>query len=445
MRTSNVRKKSQREKKGRKIIVAFRKTSFQLSLLIRTLLQSIFFCFSLYFACMVKKPLKIKSSFWTKFFWGLGIAVVSLMLAIWITGYTYIYKTLIYTYPDIDDINIFDTRIVNDSNPQAWPYSYNYNKAKISQELENAIVHYQTVAFLVIKDDSIAYERYSDGYEDQSFSNSFSVAKSIIGVLTGIAIGDGLFSLDDSVGKFIPEFKEGENGKLKIRHLLTMSSGVNWDESYSNLFSKTTEAYYGTNLRDLVTHLKVVEEPGKVFRYMSCNTVLLSLIISETSGMTISDFASKKLWKQINTTQPAYWSLDHFEGLEKAYCCFYSSARDFAKVGKLYMDTGRWKGRTIVPYDYVMQSISPNGCVDEKGKTIDYYGYQWWLTSVFDHKIFYARGIYGQYIICIPDERIIIVRLGKKRGEKTGDNQYTDMIAYTKGVLEVYGHHGPQK
>jgi CubicO group peptidase (beta-lactamase class C family) len=362
------------------------------------------------------------------------------MIAVWITGYSYVYKTLIFTYPDIDDINIFDTRLVNDSNPRPWPLSSSYNKTAISKALDSAIIKYETVAFLVVRDDSIVYERYLDGYKENSLSNSFSAAKSIVSILVGIAIGDGLISADDPVGKYIPEFSRGENSRLTLRHLLTMSSGLNWDESYSSLFSKTTEAYYGTQLRKLVTGLKVVEEPGKVFRYMSCNTVLLGIIITRASGMTLSDYATQNLWKPIHAEQPAYWSLDHFDGLEKAYCCFYSCARDFARVGKLYLDSGKCDGRPLVPYEYVLQSLTPNGCVDETGKTIDYYGFQWWLMNYEGHKIFYARGIYGQYIVVIPDERIIVVRLGKQRGEKTAGNHYTDMVAYTSGVLAAFGH-----
>ena len=220
-----------------------------------------------------------------------------------------------------------------------------------------------------------------------------------------------------------------------------MSSGLNWDESYNSLFSKTTEAYYGRDLKHLVTNLEVIEEPGNVFRYMSCNTVLLSLIISKTSGITISAYAEKYLWKIIGANQPAYWSLDHNNGLEKSYCCFYSTARDFAKIGKLYMDDGKWNGRIIVPPEFVRESISPNGCIDENGLPVDYYGYHWWLMNYENHKIFYARGIFGQYIIVIPDERIIIVRLGKLRGEKNKYNHYSDMIEYTNEVLKKFGSH----
>ena len=382
---------------------------------------------------------KHKSRFWVKFFWVLGITVACLVVAIWITDYTYIYKTLIYTYPDIDDLNIFNTRTVNDTNPEPWPVSARYNKFDLPEEVDSDLVKYETVEFLVVKNDSIAFERYWDHYKDNTFSNSFSMAKSIVSVLAGIAIRDGLFSLDDSVGKYLPEFSKGDNGKLKIRHLLTMTSGLDWDESYSDLFSKTTKAYYGTDLRKQVLSLNVVEEPGKIFRYMSCNTVILAMIIEETSGRTLSDYASRKLWKKIHATQPAYWSLDHSEGQEKAYCCFYSSARDFARIGKLYLDSGWWNGNQLVPKDYIKLCLTPSGSVDEYNRPVDYYGYHWWLMQLDGHSMFYARGIYGQYIIVIPDERIIIVRLGKKRGEKTEGNHYTDMISYTRGVLKTFG------
>ena len=206
----------------------------------------------------------------------------------------------------------------------------------------------------------------------------------------------------------------------------------------TNNGSSATSDKPGEKIRTLTADEIRTRIAGKTFQYMSCNTVLLSLIIERTSGLSISDYASQKLWKKINATQPAYWSLDHFEGLEKSYCCFYSSARDFAKIGKLYMDSGRWNGRQLVPVNYVKQSLTPNGCIDENGKTVDFYGYHWWLMKLEGHSIFYARGIYGQYIIAIPDERIIIVRLGKKRGEKTDGNHYTDMIEYTKEVLKTF-------
>lgn len=360
------------------------------------------------------------------------------MLGIWITGYTYIYKTLIYTYPNIDDIGLFDTRSIDDTTGVPWPNAASYNKDSLPIETIAALEENESVAFLVIKNDSVVHEQYWDHYSVNQLSNSFSMAKSIVSILAGIAIHEGYFSLDDSVGKFFPHFNKGMNAKLKVKNLLEMSSGLNWDEAYNSIFSKTTKAYYGTDLKDQVLSLNVIREPGTKFEYMSCNTVLISLIISKTTGMTISEFASRKLWKPILATDVAYWSLDHNEGLEKSYCCFYSCARDFARIGKLYMDSGAWNGNQLVPKDFVKYSLTPNHIPDETGNPTDYYGAHWWLMNYKGHEIFYARGIQGQYIISIPDERMIIVRLGNKRGNKDKDGHYDDMKKYLDGALKLY-------
>lgn len=383
----------------------------------------------------MNNPIK-RNHFWPRVLGVFLLVLVSTMIAIWITGYTFIYKTLIYTYPDIDDINLFDTRTVTDSAGVPWTLSSTYNKNKIPLATKSALESNESVAYLVIKNDSIVHEEYWDHASANTLDNSFSVAKSIVGILAGVAIDEGYFSLDDSVGKYLPEFSEGNNGKLKIKHLLQMSSGLNWDESYSSLFSKTTEAYYGENLSRQVLKLKVVKDPGSVFEYMSCNTVLISLIINKTTGKTISDFASEKLWIPIHATQPAYWSLDHTDGIEKSYCCFYSCARDFAKIGKLVLDSGKWDGKQIVSQEYIKTMLTPNMIADAFGAKTDYYGLQWWMTNYKGHQVYYARGILGQYVAVVPDEKIIMVRLGHKRGQKAG-NHYEDLFQYLDGALEI--------
>jgi CubicO group peptidase (beta-lactamase class C family) len=384
----------------------------------------------------MNNPVKKKRNLAPKIFFGFVILMISLMIAIWITGYTFVYKTLIYTYPDIDDINIFDTRTVNTENSVDWKTAPDYNKSKLPIDVLAKLEENQSTAYLIIKNDSIVHEEYWDRSKVNTLSNSFSVAKSIVSILVGIAADEGRLNIDDAVGKYLPEFSKGSNAKLHIRHLLQMSSGLDWDESYSSLFSKTTEAYYGSNLRSQVLKLKVIREPGTKFEYMSCNTVLLALIVSQVTGETISDYATEKLWKPIHATQPAYWSLDHNDGLEKSYCCFYSCARDFAKVGKLMLDSGNWEGKQIVSKSFVKEILTPNNILDDIGLKTNYYGMHWWMMTYENHPVFYARGILGQYIIMIPDEKLIIVRLGHKRGNKVGTH-YDDMEFYIKGALEI--------
>lgn len=377
-------------------------------------------------------------SIWTKLAWSILIVLFSIHIAIWITGYTYIYKTLIYTYPDIDDLDIFDSRVIESESTVKWPQGNDFNSIKLTPATRNMLEEKESVAFLVIKDDTLRYEEYWDKYNENSVSNSFSVAKSIVGILIGIASDEGLLNINDPVAKYLPQFSEGENAKLTIRHLLTMSSGLNWDESYSSLFSKTTEAYYGNNLRKIIRNLKVVEEPGKKFSYMSCNTLILGDILEKVSGMTLSDYMEKKLWQPIGAVHPAFWSMDKHDGIEKAYCCFYSTARDFARIGKLMLDSGSWNGNRVVSKEYVRESLTAIGIPDVDGKDVNYYAYQWWLLNHREHRIFYARGILGQYIVVIPDERLIMVRLGNQRGEKLPSNHYTDLMAYVDGVLDSF-------
>ncbi len=375
---------------------------------------------------------------WTKILGALLILFVSVNVAIQITGNSYIYKAVIYNYADIDDLDIFDTRVVENATPQPWATAPDYNKATLPKILLEELEKNQSVAFLVIKNDSIRHEQYWDHYDQNSFSNSFSVAKSIVSLLVGVAIDEGkIKSIDDPVGNYLPHFKEGQNSKLTIRHLLEMSAGLNWDESYSSLFSVTTKAYYGTNLQKLINGLNVVNEPGKKFDYMSGNTQMLALIVEKATGKTLSAYASEKIWKRIGAEHSAQWSLDHTNGDEKAYCCFYSDARDFARFGKLYLDSGMWNGQQLVSRNYVRESLTP-APLDFEGSEPNCYGYQWWLTEQKGHKIFYARGLSGQYIVCIPDQQIIFVRLGKKRGTPGADHRLSDLVVYIDEVLKMY-------
>jgi CubicO group peptidase (beta-lactamase class C family) len=297
--------------------------------------------------------------------------------------------------------------------------------------------HRQSLEFLIIKDDSLLYEQYWENYKPNSASNSFSMAKSITSILIGIAVDEGkIKSIDEPVGNYLEHFKSVKNEKLTIRHLLMMCSGLSWDESYSSLFSITTEAYYGNDLEALVKTLHVVEEPGKTFEYMSGNTLLLGMIVEKATEMKLSDYAGEKLWKPLGASLQAQWSLDHADGTEKAYCCFYSNARDFARLGQLFLNKGKWNDKQIVSESWVEQSIAPIMVKDKSGKVCDWYGFQWWLMKRKGRNVFYARGLYGQYILVVPDERLVIVRLGKSQGDKV-NGKYHDMIDYTDGVLDM--------
>jgi CubicO group peptidase (beta-lactamase class C family) len=332
-----------------------------------------------------------------------------------LTGRTYLFKAIWYNFADIDDYEIFTNNTVVTGTPQPWHLSANYNKATMPSDLQQLLEELSSVAVLVVKNDSLLYEKYWDGYTDSSRSGSFSMAKSITSLLVGCALKDGsIHSPEEPVGNYIPEFKEGKKAKVRIVDLLTMSSGSNWDESYANPLSVTTESYYGNNLYKTATEVKIIQPPGTRHEYKSGDTQLLGLVLKKATGKSLSAYASEKLWKPLGAEHAALWSTDHTGGIEKAYCCFNSNARDFARLGQLMLDSGRWKGTEIIPADYYVKSITPCMLPNRYGNACDYYGYQWWLVPRSEG-IFYARGILGQYIVVMPEKRMVIVRLGKKR------------------------------
>lgn len=372
------------------------------------------------------------------------ILFVLLNLAILISGKTYLYKGFMNTYlkgrvsADIDEYRIFENRIVKAGAPDEWSFGKDFNTKQIPEKYIPDFERMKTIAYLIIKDDSIRFERYWNNYSDTSHTSSFSMAKSFISILVGIAIEEGkIKSLDQPVSDFLPEFSEGEKKKVTLRHLVTMCSGIDFDESYVNPIGFAAEAYYGDDLRDLVFRYDAVEEPGKHFKYLSGNTQLLGFVLSKVTGMSVSEYASEKLWKPIQAQHDAFWSLDHENGDEKAYCCFNSNARDFAKVGQLFLDSGRWNGKQVVPEKYVLESIQPAPVLDGDSEN-KRYGYSWWLFPDYKGKnIFYARGILGQYIIVIPEEKMVIVRLGKKRELSSVNGHPTDLYWYIDAALEI--------
>jgi len=354
-----------------------------------------------------------------KFFKGTLILLLSVITLstsyAFISGKTYLFKAVYYNFAGIDDYKIFDNNTVKNGPGQPWPLSGSYNKIECPDSLNQLLKEIKTVALLVIKNDSLLYEKYWDGYSDSSWSNSFSMAKSITSLLTGIAIREGkIQSVNEAVGEYLPEFKEGLAAKLKIKDLLTMSSGSNWDEAYSNPLSITTESYYGTNLYKTATGVKIVRDPGTLHSYKSGDTELLGLVLQKATGRTLSDYASEKLWQPLGAEHPALWSIDKNNGNEKAFCCFNSNARDFARIGQLMLDSGKWNGKSIIDSAFYIQSITACNIPDGDGLDCDYYGYQWWIRPEFPG-VFYARGILGQYVIIIPSKKTILVRLGHKR------------------------------
>lgn len=370
-------------------------------------------------------------------FLSLFILILAFSAFAFISGKTYLFKAVYYNFADIDDYKIFTNDTVAATPGTDWPQALGYNNSAIPGDMKTLLDDLKTVALLAVKDGQVVAENYWDGYSDSSWSNSFSMAKSITSLLIGVAIREGkIRSVDQPVGDFLPEFKEGTAARLRIRDLLTMSSGSDWDESYANPLSVTTEAYYGSNLYKTATGVKIVREPGSLHAYKSGDTQLLGLLLEKATGQSLSQYAATKLWQPLGAMHPALWSTDKKGGDPKAYCCFNSNARDFARIGQLMLDSGRWKGVPIIDSAYYSQSISPCMIPDETGQPCNYYGYQWWLMPAYKG-VFYARGILGQYIIVIPARRVVLVRLGHKRSSQLVNGAPAEIDALIRWGLSL--------
>ena len=370
--------------------------------------------------------------------------IIAINLLILISGKSWMYKAISITYLKghtssyIHDFVHFPANTIEAGTYEEWLIAKDYNKVNLPEFIKPINKELETVAFLVIINDSITYEEYWHGYSEDSASNSFSMSKSYISTLVGVAIKDNLINIDQKVCDFLPEYCGEKEKLLTIKNLLTMSSGLNWNESYYNPLGKIAEAYYGNNLKKLVMNLKVIEPPGKVFKYYSCNTQLLAFILESTTGKSINEYASEKLWIPMGAKHPALWNTDKKEGDEKAFCCINSNARDFARIGKLYMNNGNWNGTQIIDSTYVSQATSAADLLDKYGNKNLNYGYQFWITNYKDLDIYYARGLWGQYVICIPDKDMIIVRLGRKYGKSLEDGHHEDFYQFIDAALEMY-------
>lgn len=352
------------------------------------------------------------------------------------TGKSWVYKALVYNYVNIDDHTIFIQRPVANGTPVPWPVSVHYNKTNPDTATENELLRNRTVAYLVIRNDSLLYEAYWDGYSDSSLSNSFSMSKSVVGVLAGIALRQGyLRNLDQRVDEFIPEYKGDAKGLLTLRQLITMSAALSWDEAYASLFSVTTEAYYGKDLKGLMDRLTVVGTPGINYYYQGGATQLLAMVLMRATKKDLATYCSESLWQPLGAEHAAAWTVDHEGGMEKASCCIYSNARDFARIGTLYLHKGYANGKQLLDSSFVEESVTPAPLLDE-GKPNTEYGFQWWISMVDDEKIFYCRGILGQYIVVVPGKNIVMVRLGHQRNQRP-DGSLIDLPVYVRGAIRL--------
>ena len=351
-------------------------------------------------------------------------AAVVVLLAIWLWSASpdTVSRIIRYNFSGIDDYKIFPSRPLQASQTP-FRFIEHSDKSRVPQiitfgeesdiSLDKLLKSNDTVAFLVIKDDTIVFEIYYDGYTQSSSSLSFSMAKSFLSILIGCAIDDGYIqSIEQPVTDFVPELEKNGYEHVAIKHLLQMTSGMDYLES-DNPFGIHVRFYYTSNLERELVKLSLREEPGQQFIYKSGDNALLGLILRRALvTKTITEYMQERIWEPLGMEYNGAWSIDHEgDGLEKTWCCVSATARDFAKLGRLYLNYGNWGGEQVISRNWIAQSTK----IDTTEGSAWNYQYQWWLVSR-EGGDYMATGHLGQYLYVNPEKRLIIVRLGKSSG-----------------------------
>ena len=372
---------------------------------------------------------------------GLLAVLVILVAGLFISGYGYLIELgakvieLGRASAGLEDYVYFDSReIPKSDNPQAWPLHADYNSIPATSKLQKLHQDHRTVAFLVIKNDSIWHEQYFEGFGNDSKTNSFSMVKTIVSASLAKAIEEGdVKSFDQPVKDFLPWLQGAYADVVTVGNLATMSSGLMWKEDYENLLTITPRTYITRDIVGVMKTLPIETPPGERFVYQSGSTQLLSLVLTAATGETISDLVRRYFWNPLGAHADANWRLDTAEkGVEKSYCCFNSNARDFARFAALFKNGGVWNGKQLINADYVQKSITPQF---ENGQD---YGYGWWLGAHMGKRFYSMRGHNGQYVIVFPEDDVIVVRLGRAQlPDLPGVRHSADYLGYMEEAFAM--------
>ncbi len=373
------------------------------------------------------------------------LVIGGLVVLAYITGNDHLPRGVRYTYligrtsPEIDDRDFFPYATIPAERPQPWPTSTRYGKLALTPDQEAKLKELHSVGFAVFQHDSLVFEQYWSGWDADSVSNSFSVAKSYISLLTGIAMKEGrINNLFQPVGDFLPEYKEGCYARINLWHLLTMSTGLDWSESGADPFSDNAKGYYGTNVRELSLMQPCREEPGVNLDYISGSTQIMAEVLEAAYGEPLDELVRTKVWGPLGCEHPAYWGKDRADGDFKAFCCLYATARDFGRIGQLYLDSGRWNGKQVIEPEFWKASLTP-AAITDKDAPNQRYGYFWWLAELDGQPVWYCRGFHGEYVVVLPADDLVLVRTGMKREEVNERGHPTDVFAWIAIARDLAG------
>lgn len=333
-------------------------------------------------------------------------------------------------------------------------YQFKRKKAELPQEyvykgkkkkVKDFIDRTGTTGLIVIRDDTILYEKYYRGNSDKTLAISWSVVKSIVSALFGIAAEEGRkIDIQKPADTYVPSLAASGYRGVRIKDILQMSSGIRFNEDYGDFNSDINRMgrvfALNTPLKDFIMTLRRNRTPGTYNHYVSMDTQVLGMIICAVTGKNLSHFAEEKLWKPLGMESDALWLVDS-AGMEVAFGGLNAVLRDYARFGRLYLNNGNWNGRQIVPAAWVKASITPDAPHLMPGKKgagefAMGYGYQWWIPEN-PQGDFCAIGIYGQAIYVNPTYRIVIAKTSAYADyNKDGDEMEYESVEMFRAVAK---------
>lgn len=318
-----------------------------------------------------------------------------------------------YKNAQVDDLRFNASRAIPASGtPRPWPLHPQYGSFAIPQSTLDSTRLLNTVSLLVVHRDSLLLEWTSDEVSgaDTMRTNAFSAAKSLSALAVGVAEREGLLSVEDRVSKYLPRFANGPAADLTIEQVLQMRSGIPFGENYKNPIGFMAKCTYGEDILDRLTDYTVEGHAGVPWEYQGGNTLLLQEILLKVIDVPFGQWFHERIWNPLGATEEARWGVDN-AGHERNYCCFYTTAREYARLGQLVLDSGMAGGQQVVTPDFIRRMTTPIGPLAD-GTDIQHYGYQMWMGTHRGHAFQSMQGLHGQYIIVVPDLDLVAVRTG---------------------------------
>ena len=320
-----------------------------------------------------------------------------------------------------------------------------------TKSVEDFFTETDTTALLVLKDGQMVMERYAlTGGPDVHWI-SWSVSKSFVSALVGIAVHEGhIRSIEDPISDYIPVPKGSAYHGVSIKHVLQMSSGARWNEDYSDpscdVFRLAAAMGGAMSLEEFVAGMATESPPGTVCRYNSGETQALGMLLAYATKRTLSDYMQEKLFEPLGMNAAGYWLVDK-TGKEMAFAGLNLIARDFIKIGELYRNDGVWNGQQVVPAAWVKASITADAPHLLPGKpwlsdhTLPFgYGYQWWLPAGQDDE-FTALGIYNQVVYGDRSKGVVIYKQSANRAYGTSKDEATNREIETIEFVRSIARH----